>query len=153
MFLDAIEGDEPLEHADLRRRQPDAGGVIHGFEHVFGQLAARVGEIFDGVALLFEARIGMYQNRPYHGLHLGDAGGACNGRGAARVAGNVAHSRAQAEAAGGAARIGASGGDIFGTCKCRSGAILALAPRGGWGRFWGKGGALLCPSQRRTQDE
>ena len=37
--LGEIHGDQPQRLRDLDRRQPDAGRVIHGLEHVVGELA------------------------------------------------------------------------------------------------------------------
>ena len=41
-----IDHEQPLRHADLRRRQPDPRRRVHGLEHVVDQLLGRrVGRI------------------------------------------------------------------------------------------------------------
>ena len=42
VLLGEIHGDHALRHADLDGRQPDAGGVVHGLEHVVDQRAQRL---------------------------------------------------------------------------------------------------------------
>ncbi len=37
LLLGDVDGDDPLGHGDLDRGQADAGGVVHGLEHVVDQ--------------------------------------------------------------------------------------------------------------------
>ena len=39
VLLGEVHGHDALRHADLDRRQPDAGRVVHGLEHVLDQRA------------------------------------------------------------------------------------------------------------------
>ena len=47
-LLGEIHGDQPQRLRDLDRRQPDAGRVIHGLEHVVGELADLRRHLLDG---------------------------------------------------------------------------------------------------------
>ena len=49
--------DDALGHADLDRRKADAGGVVHGLQHVIEQLAQTIVDGFDGLGLGFERRV------------------------------------------------------------------------------------------------
>ena len=49
---------DPLQHADLRRRQADAGRGVHRLQHVVHQLAHLGVDRLDRLGLLLEARIG-----------------------------------------------------------------------------------------------
>ena len=46
-LLGEIHGDQPQRLRDLDRGKPDAGRVIHGLEHVVGELADLRRHLFD----------------------------------------------------------------------------------------------------------
>ena len=43
----ALEDEQPLEHADLRRREPDAARVVHQVRHLLGEPREVVVELLD----------------------------------------------------------------------------------------------------------
>ena len=48
VLLGEVHGDQPQRLRDLDRRQPDAGRVVHGLEHVVGKLADLRRHLLDG---------------------------------------------------------------------------------------------------------
>mmetsp|Transcript_28333 Transcript_28333/g.52865 ORF Transcript_28333/g.52865 Transcript_28333/m.52865 type:complete len:272 (-) Transcript_28333:2007-2822(-) len=78
LFLDAIEHDQTLQHAHLRGGQTHTRRVIHGFQHIIGQRAQVIRQIGDGIAGLFQTRVGVQDNRAFHGVHLSEGGARCN---------------------------------------------------------------------------
>ena len=53
-----VEHDHPLQDADLRRRQADAGRGVHRLQHLVHQATHVVVDRLDRLGLLLEARIG-----------------------------------------------------------------------------------------------
>ena len=47
VLLGDVHGDQPQRLADLDGGQPDAGGLVHGLEHVVDQRAQRLIDGFD----------------------------------------------------------------------------------------------------------
>ena len=58
----AVEDDQPLADPDLGRGEADAGGGVHGLQHVVGQAAQFGVEGRDRCGLLLEDRIGVVVN-------------------------------------------------------------------------------------------
>src|SRR3546814_20685051 len=58
VFAGDVDDDGPLQHADLGRGQADAGGVVHGLQHVVHQPPDAVVAGLDGSANLLQARVG-----------------------------------------------------------------------------------------------
>ncbi len=52
-----IEDEDPFRDTDLRRGQPDAGGVVHRLDHVLGKLVQGVVERVDRLGDGTEHRI------------------------------------------------------------------------------------------------
>ena len=57
-----IDHQHAQGHADLDRGEADAGGIIHGVEHVGDEVAQRLVKRFDGCRDLLEARIGDFED-------------------------------------------------------------------------------------------
>jgi hypothetical protein len=59
-----VEHDDALQHADLRRGEPDAGRLVHRLQHVIHQLAHLGIDRGDRLGLLLETRIGRGEDGP-----------------------------------------------------------------------------------------
>jgi hypothetical protein len=57
-LLRRVHHDEPLRHADLDRREADAGGVVHRVEHVGGEPAQLRRDLVHRLGFETQARVG-----------------------------------------------------------------------------------------------
>ena len=73
-----MQHDNARGNADLGRGKAKARRVVHGHEHIVAKLSQIIRKVWHRSADLFEAGVGVYQNRPFHRAHLGDAAGHCN---------------------------------------------------------------------------
>ena len=79
LVFDAIHHDDTVQQSDLRRGKTDSRGVIHRFEHVVCLLADGIRKLGNRVGYLFQARVGVYEDRSQrHERHLGDGEGQRN---------------------------------------------------------------------------
>ncbi|MNO88576.1 hypothetical protein D3C76_800310 [compost metagenome] len=62
LVLGQIHDDDALVHVHLGGGQADAGGFVHGFEHVVDQLAHGVIDHLDRFGDRAQARIGEFEN-------------------------------------------------------------------------------------------
>src|SRR3990167_4074932 len=89
-ILDAIHHDHPLHRAGLWRGKANAGGVIHGFQHVarkFGDLGSHRGH---RVARFLQTRVGMDQDGADHVWYLRRSGDWCKRKRQGKLAADMA---------------------------------------------------------------
>ena len=75
-----IHHDDALGHADLDRRKADAGGVVHGFQHVIHECAEFIrNAAFDGLGDFLQTRVRNGENfANSHGRKIGGGGREIN---------------------------------------------------------------------------
>src|SRR5205085_5603251 len=80
--LGQIHGDEPQRLRDLDRRQPNAGRVVHGFQHIVGKLAYLRRDLLDRFGDQTQLPVGQDDDfSEGHGGDLSRAGQAVNAAG------------------------------------------------------------------------
>ena len=80
LFLVAhVEDEQPARHADLHGREPHAGRVVHGFQHVVDQSVQLTVHVLDGGGGLTEEGIRQDDDRKFgHAAQIGNAAAAVN---------------------------------------------------------------------------
>ena len=81
-----LHGELPTV-TNLRGGKADAGGVIHGLQHVIGKLAQILRDVTHGIGRLLEPWVGVEQDGPDHKGDLRCSGWLCKGFGGHRVPG------------------------------------------------------------------